>query len=357
MNSKKNKKTLKTKKEVSSEKIMQKSLDADDSSEEVLVPEVVEENKMGELNFDEILPLVMPSESSGKDSSAIVPQDALQRYLAEIRHIPSLSKEEEHELALKYFKNHDQKAGYKLVMANLRLVVMVAREYQKNVHNLLDLVQEGNIGLLEAVKQYDPFRGIRFPSYAVYWVRAYMLRFIINNLRLVKIGTTQAQRKLFFNLQKEKEKLESEGFAPEAKLLAERLKVKESEVIEMEQRLGLPEFSVDAKVGGNEDSTDFHGLIADTKENAEDVIVREQFSDAIRKSVSKFKENLNDKEKAIIDLRLMTEEPVTLQEIADRFDLSRERIRQLESRLKEQLKEFLSGELDLGEEGVVDIGD
>ncbi len=359
MNSKKNKKTLKVKEQATLEKKGSESLLVEDS-EEVMVPEIVDGKKIEELDFDEkeIFPLILPSaEGAAKDSGAIIPQDALQRYLAEIRHIPSLTKEEEHELALRYFKHHDQKAGYKLVMANLRLVVMVAREYQKNVQNLLDLVQEGNIGLLEAVKQYDPFRGIRFPSYAVYWVRAYMLRFIINNLRLVKIGTTQAQRKLFFNLQKEKEKLESEGFAPEAKLLAQRLNVKESEVIEMEQRLGLPEFSVDAKVGGNDDSPDFHGLIADSKENAEDIVVREQFSDAIRKSVSKFKENLSDKEKAIIDLRLMTEEPVTLQEIADRFELSRERIRQLETRLKDQLKEFLSSELDLEKEDLVDIGE
>lgn len=331
----------------------------EEPSEEIIVPEIVEEDRavdFSEAHLSGTLPVVQSLVEGPEDiAGAIVPQDSLQRYLAEIRGIPSLSREEEHELALKYFKKKDQKAGYQLVLANLRLVVMVAREYQKNVHNVLDLVQEGNIGLLEAVKQYDPFRGIRFSSYAVYWVRAYMLRYIINNLRLVKIGTTQAQRKLFFNLQKEKDKLEAEGFSPEAKLLAKRLNVKESEVIEMEQRLGLPEFSVDAKVGGDEDSSDFHGFLADNKENAEDIIVREQFSGSIRKAVDKFKEKLSDKEKAIIDLRLMTEDPITLQEIADRFQLSRERIRQLETRLKEQLKEVLSRELDLGEEGVVDI--
>ena len=136
------------------------------------------------------------SEAAG---TGLVPLDPLQRYLAEIRHIPALTREEEHELAVRYFKFQDQRAGYRLVLANLRLVVMIAKEYQRNVQNVLDLVQEGNIGLLEAVKQYDPFRGIRFPSYAVYWVRAYMLRYLINNIRLVKIGTTQAQRKRFCN--------------------------------------------------------------------------------------------------------------------------------------------------------------
>jgi RNA polymerase sigma-32 factor len=294
-----------------------------------------------------------PETGSG---TALVPLDPLQRYMAEIRHLPTLSREEEHELAVKYFKQGDQRAAYKLVLANLRLVVLIAREYQRNVQNVLDLVQEGNIGLLEAVKQYDPFRGIRFPSYAVYWVRAYMLRYLINNIRLVKVGTTQAQRKLFFNLQKEKERLEAEGFVPEAKLLAERLKVKESEVLEMEQRLALPDLSVDATVRGTDDAVDLHGILPDAGENAEQLVVREQFSDALRQAISTFKEGLDDKERAIIDQRLFTEEPATLQEVADQFGLSRERIRQIENRLKERMKEFLRTTLDLGPEGEVDIG-
>ncbi|MFN8388844.1 MAG: RNA polymerase factor sigma-32 [Bdellovibrionota bacterium] len=294
-----------------------------------------------------------PLEGSGTE---IVPVDPLQRYLAEIRHLPVLTREEEHDLAVRYFQNSDQRAAYKLVLANLRLVVMIAREYQRNVQNVLDLVQEGNIGLLEAVKQYDPFRGIRFPSYAVYWIRAYMLRYLINNLRLVKIGTTQAQRKLFFNLQKEKDRLEAEGFVPEAKLLADRLKVKESEVIEMEQRLALPDLSVDATVRGTDDSADLHGILPDTAENAEQLVVREQFSEALREAVEKFKSELDAKEKAIIDRRLFTEDPATLQQVADEFGLSRERIRQIENRLKDRLKVYLRETLNLGEEGEVDIG-
>jgi len=315
-------------------------------------------------DVSDTLPLpVFESDAESENTSepdyspgAIVPSDPLQRYLGEIRHLPTLSREEEHELAVRFKQSGDQRAGYKLVLANLRLVVMIAREYQRNVQNVLDLVQEGNIGLLEAVKQYDPFRGIRFPSYAVYWVRAYMLRYLINNIRLVKIGTTQAQRKLFFNLQKERDRLEAEGFVPESKLLAERLKVKESEVIEMEQRLALPDLSVDATVRGGEDTGDLHNVLPDHSANAEEVVVNEQFSDALRASVENFKEELDDKERAIVDQRLFTEEPVTLQEIADRFHLSRERIRQIESRLKERLRDFLREKLDLGPEGEVDIG-
>jgi len=242
-----------------------------------------------------------------------------------------------------------------LIVANLRLVVLIAREYQKSAQNILDLVQEGNIGLLQAVKQFDPYRGIRFPSYAVYWVRAYMLRYLINNLRLVKIGTTQAQRKLFFNLRKEKEKLEAEGFVPEAKLLAERLQVKEAEVVEMEQRLSLPEVSVDAKVGNDDDARDLHSILANQQESAEEILVKEQFATAVRQTVEEFKKNLDEKEQVIVDQRLFAEDPVTLQVIADRFGLSRERIRQLESRLKKQLKAYLAEKLQLSDAGEVVI--
>jgi len=280
-------------------------------------------------------------------SKAVVPYDPLQRYLAEIRSIEKLSREEEHELAVRFQEEDDMQAAYKLVMANLRLVVMVAREYQRNFRNILDLVQEGNIGLLEAVKKYDPYKGVRFPSYAVYWVRAYMLRYLINNVRLVKVGTTQAQRKLFFNLKKEKARLEKEGFNPEAKLLAKRLNVKESEVIEMEQRLALPDLSVDAPVGAQEDGLDLHGVLPDSAESAEDVVVREQFSEVLAGVLDEFKKTANEKEIAIIEKRLFTEEPKTLQEIADEFKLSRERIRQVESRLKSKLKDFLKEKLEL----------
>src|ERR671930_427366 len=196
----------------------------------------------------------LPHIDTGKDivdeiapnGRALVPFDPLQRYLAEIRRFPLLSREEEHRLAVQYKEYGDLEAAYKLVTGNLRLVVMIAREYQKAFKNLLDLIQEGNMGLMEAVKNFDPYRGVRFPFYAVWWIRAYMIRYIMNDWRMVKIGTTQAQRKLFFNLQKEKEKLEAEGITPGPKLLAQRLNVKEDEVVEMEQRLASRDLSIDA---------------------------------------------------------------------------------------------------------------
>jgi len=164
-------------------------------------------------------------------------------YLQEIRRYALLTREEEHALAVRYQTDHDVEAAYKLVTGNLRLVVMIAREYQRSFRTLLDLVQEGNIGLMEAMKNFDPYRGVRFPSYAVWWIRAYIIRYVINNWRMVKLGTTQAQRKLFFNLQKEKDRLEREGFVAGPKLLADRLGVKEKEIIEMQQRLGASDLS------------------------------------------------------------------------------------------------------------------
>src|SRR3989449_3990807 len=188
-------------------------------------------------------------------SKALVAFDPLQRYLAEIRRFPLLSREEEHRLAVEYKEYGNVEAAYKLVTSNLRLVVMIAREYQKAFKSLLDLIQEGNMGLMEAVKNFDPYRGVRFPSYAVWWVRAYMIRYIMNDWRMVKIGTTQAQRKLFFNLQKEKEKIEAQGFRPEPKLLAQRMGVKESEVREMQERMGQSELSLDQPTGTIDDSS------------------------------------------------------------------------------------------------------
>lgn len=327
------------------------------TSVDLLEPElVIQDARVSGLDELEGEPTLVDLESN-ENSSELTRYDPLQGYLAEIRNYPTLSREEEHELAVRYYETADKRAGYQLVLANLKLVVLIAREYQRNFQNILDLVQEGNIGLLEAVKQYDPYKGIRFPSYAVYWIRAYMLRYLINNLRLVKVGTTQAQRKLFFNLNKEKERLEAEGFKPEAKLLAERLNVKESEVLEMEQRLGLPDLSVDAPVGDGDDAVDMHGLLPDLGQNLEERVVSEDFSQAVRDAVGEFKAQADDKERALIERRLFTEDPVTLQEIADEFQLSRERIRQIEARLKNRLKGHLAQRLQLGNTGEVIVDD
>jgi RNA polymerase sigma-32 factor len=284
------------------------------------------------------------SEEVSAPDKALVPFDPLQRYLAEIRRFSLLSREEEHRLAVDYKEYGNVEAAYKLVTANLRLVVMIAREYQKAFKNLLDLIQEGNMGLMEAVKNFDPYRGVRFPSYAVWWIRAYMIRYIMNDWRMVKIGTTQAQRKLFFNLQKVKEKLEAEGLTPGPKLLAQRLNVKEDEVVEMEQRLGSRDLSVDMPMGDDEEATLLH-FLPDQKESPEEQLAENQYQQLLRQKMEQFAGALKDKELVIFRERLLNEDPLTLREIGEKYDISRERVRQIEERVKRKLKTFLSKEL------------
>lgn len=274
---------------------------------------------------------------------ALVPYDPLQRYLMEIRRYPLLSREEEHRLAVEYKEFGKVEAAYKLVTSNLRLVVMIAREYQRAFRNLLDLIQEGNIGLMEAVKNFDPYRGIRFPSYAVWWIRAYIIRYIMNDWRMVKIGTTQAQRKLFFNLQKEKQKLEAEGFTPGPKLLAERLNVKEGEVVEMEQRLSNRDLSTDVPIGDDEEVT-LLNFLADKRQTPEEELAQTEYRQILSEKMEQFARGLKDKELVIFRERLLNEEPLTLREIGEKYGISRERVRQIEERVKKKLKAYLNKE-------------
>ncbi|HDI78764.1 MAG TPA: sigma-70 family RNA polymerase sigma factor, partial [Desulfobacteraceae bacterium] len=176
----------------------------------------------------------------------VVPYDPLQLYLLEIKKFKLLSREEEIELARRVREHNDKMAAYRLITANLRLVVKIAMDFYRYWNrSLMDLIQEGNVGLIQAVKKFDPYRGIKFSYYASFWIKAYVLKFIMENWKLVKIGTTQTQRKLFFNLAKEREKLMAQGFIPEPKLLAEKLEVKEKDVEEMSQRMGRGEISLD----------------------------------------------------------------------------------------------------------------
>ena len=286
-----------------------------------------------------------PTETSDAEETSLVPSDSLSRYLAEIRRYALLTPEEEHELAVQYKEEGDVQAAYRLVTANLRLVVMIARGYQRAFQNLIDLIQEGNVGLMDAVRNFDPYRGVRFPSYAVWWVRAYIIRYIMNNWRMVKLGTTQAQRKLFFNLKKEKDRLEAEGFTPAPKLLAQNLGVKEREVVEMEQRMAGRDLSVDAPIDAEDESATFLDFLADPTANVEDTVSTTEYRGVIGRKLAAFAQTLDGKEAVIFNERLLAEEPLTLQEIGDRYGITRERVRQLESRLKRKLKAYLVSEL------------
>ena len=280
---------------------------------------------------------------AGNEGGALVPFDPLGRYLAEIRRFPLLTREEEIEIAKRYAKHHDAADAYRLVTANLRLVVKIAREFAHASRNLLDLIQEGNVGLMEAVRNFDPYRGIRFPSYAVWWVRAYIYRFLINNWRLVKIGTTQAQRKLFFNLRKETERLEAEGFTAQPLLLAQRMGVKESEVREMQERMAHSEVSLD-QPAHEDDAAQLIDTIPDSSNTPEEAAARDEWRNFAREKVEQFARTLKDKELEIFRSRLLSEDPPTLQEVGARFGISRERVRQIEVRLKKRLKLFLKSQ-------------
>jgi RNA polymerase sigma-32 factor len=274
-------------------------------------------------------------------------RDPLSVYMAETRRYPLLTPQEEHDLAVKLVEHGDTSAARKLIEANLRLVVKIAYEYRRAHRNLLDLVQEGNIGLIQAVGKFDPYRGVKLSSYAAFWIRAYILKFILNNWRLVKIGTTQAQRKLFFNLRKEREKLEQLGFAPTTALLAEKLDVPEKEVIEMERRLAAPEASLDAPLGSGDDDGARTRLdyLPSEDERPDRAVAQSEFSQLLRGKLDAFASTLEGREQAIFRERWLSDEPLTLQELGDRYNVSRERARQLEKRMLDRLKKYLEAEM------------
>ncbi|MCB9637739.1 MAG: RNA polymerase factor sigma-32 [Myxococcales bacterium] len=266
--------------------------------------------------------------------------DLLQKYFREIRKYPLLTKEDEYDLAVQFTETGDPKLAFRLTTSNLRLVVKIAMEYQSAVANLLDLIQEGNIGLMQAVKKFDPFKGIRLSSYAQWWIRAYILKYLVNNARMVKVGTTQAQRKLFFNLRKEKDRLEALGFKPEPALLAERLDVRVEEVNEMEQRLARADVSLDAPLGDDQKSRVSDMMATDDMDVDERVIERE-LHQRIRGFMNDFAKGLKDRERVIWLKRLTSDEPLTLQEIGDLFGVTRERARQIEKDLTRRFREYL----------------
>ncbi|MDB5215104.1 MAG: polymerase sigma factor RpoH, partial [Myxococcaceae bacterium] len=269
-------------------------------------------------------------------SSSMERLDPMAAYLREIQRHPLLTPEETHELASKFIATQDPALAARLVTANLRLVVKIAYEYRRAYKNIMDLVQEGNIGLMQAVKRYDPYRGVKLSSYAAWWIRAYILRFILNNWRLVKLGTTQAQRKLFFNLRKKRSELQAMGIDPTNEEIAKQLNVPESDVAEMDVRLAQSEKSLDAPVGDADGRSIAKvdmmpsvgaGPEAQMADNELQALVKDKLADFRNTLIGK------DKDLAIFDLRLVADDPLTLQDLGDKFGISRERVRQLEQRL------------------------
>ncbi len=295
--------------------------------------------KKAEALHPSLLPVLKPQRGG-----APVVYDPLKRYLREISRYPLLTPEEEKDLAWRYYKGKDPDAALKLVVSNLRLVVKIALEYHKMLYfNLLDLIQEGNVGLMQAIKKFDPKRGIRLMSYAQFWIRAYILKYIINNYNLVKVGTTQNQRKLFFNLKKAKESLEKLGFDPQPKLLAETLNVKESEIIEMDRRLSSSEISLDTPI--DEEKKTLYNIFPSQEENVETTLAREELRDFVKQRASAFEKTLSDKEKIIWTDRIMADSPASLQSIGDRIGVTKERVRQIEKKIYEKFRAFIQDEI------------
>ncbi|NMC74613.1 MAG: RNA polymerase sigma factor RpoH [Geobacteraceae bacterium] len=269
----------------------------------------------------------------------VVP-DSMNLYLAEIRRFPVLSAEEEYRLAVRFYEEKDLEAAHTLITSNLRFVVKIAGEYRAYGMKMIDLIQEGNVGLMMAVRKFNPYKGFRLISYAVWWIRAYIQNYIISAWSLLKIGTTQAQRKLFFKLNQAKNAIRNmlgEDDVPAASL---SLDVKESEFVEMEQRL-RGDYSLDSEIASGEGYTLLEGL-ADDRLNQEEVLAEHQESAILEKGISQALTRLNEKERYVIEHRVSADDPMTLQEIADHFSISRERVRQIEEGALKKMKALLT---------------
>jgi RNA polymerase sigma-32 factor len=295
----------------------------------------------------EVLPAsVAPSVPAPRaDDRAVGPVDALSAYMAELAKYAPISREEEHELALRWVEERDVEAARRLVLSNLRLVVKIAMEYRRAWTHTLDLIQDGNLGLLEAVQRFDPHQDVKLSTYAAYWIRAYILKYILDNFRIVRLGTTRAQRKLFFRLNKEKRALERQGFDVEPKLLAERLEVSEADVVDMEQRLSESDLSMNAPLRRDESGAEFGDFIAGPSPTAEQDVADVELRRVFLEKVHDFAATLDERDRRLVDERILAPEPRTLADLGKELGISRERVRQLEARIVSRLREYLKENL------------
>lgn len=285
------------------------------------------------------------SEDDGTKEQKAANADALQRYMSDIRKHRLLTRKDEIELARRVQENDDQAAVYQLVVCNLRLVVKIAMKFQRFwKHNMNDLIQEGNIGLLRAAQKYDPERNVKFSYYAAFWIKAYILKYIQDNFRAVKIVTTEGQRKLFFKLRKEKDRLASQGINPTPDRLAENCGVSEADIIDMDQRLHSTNVFLDAPLNADS-NTEWLEVLESSEESTETQVSKKQLSDMVRRKMIQFKKTMTYRERNIFDRRIYSENPQTLQEIGDFLGISRERVRQVEREILLKIRDFLKKEL------------
>lgn len=281
-----------------------------------------------------------------ESSKALTSTDPLVQYLNEIRRYRVLSKEEEKELALKYFETKDPEAAQALVKANLRFVVKVAAEYSKFGSKMIDLIQEGNVGLMHAVREFNPYKGARLITYAVWWIRGYIQEYLMRQYSMVRIGTTQNQRKLFYQLQKEKDALDAMGIEPNAALISSRLGIPEDEVRDMAMRMSGRDMSLDRPLSEDSDVS-----LGDIQKNTSDqpldeVLARAEQLEILKQKIEEIRPELSDREKIILDERILNEEPLTLQEIGEKYGITREAVRQMEARLMKKIKLKMAEEIE-----------
>ena len=309
-------------------------LDQEDTEEEArLLDSEITSNEEADFSF-------LPVQVQGKE---LTPgRDTLRFYLREIGRFPLLKPEEEYDLARRVRDHNDQSAAFRLVTSHLRLVVKIAMDFQRRwAQNVQDLIQEGNVGLMRAVKKFDPEKGIKFSYYAAYWIKAYILKYIMDNWRMVRIGTTQAQRTLFYNLNKERQRLQSLGFDATTSNISKNLKVSEADVQEMDQRLAKSDQSLDMNLGDDSASTKLDFLPALTP-GIEEMLAKDEISQVVEKHLKSIVPNLSDKERDLLERRILSDQPVTLREIGDKYGVTRERVRQIETRLLEKIREHFA---------------
>lgn len=276
-----------------------------------------------------------------------VSSDPLTLYLSHIRNHPILDADNQQKLAIRYKKNNDLEAAQLLVLTNLRLVVKIAREYKRRWANLLELIQEGNVGLSEAIQRYDPYRHVKFTSYAQYWIRAMILNYLMNHFQPIRIGSTRSGRKLFYNLKKARAQLQREGYTnPTPALVAEKLGVSEQDVIDVSRHLDQPALSIDQTAPGFENVT-IGELLKDGSASPEQEVAQEDFYSKVHEIMIEFSKTITDpRELALWNRRLMADDPITLAELGTEYHISKERIRQIEARLKDRFKDFIMQRID-----------
>lgn len=311
-----------------------------------VVAEIVDEDATSDENFQPSIPDIEPNDEIIEPKGSLLPanaksltsSDPLAIYLNEIRHYKVLSREEEMSLAKKYFETKNPEAAQDLVKSNLRFVVKVAAEYSKFGAKMIDLIQEGNVGLMHAVREFNPYKGARLITYAVWWIRGYIQEYLMRQYSMVRIGTTQNQRKLFYQLQKEKNALDAMGVVPDMALLSSRLGIPEEEIRDMSQRMSGRDISLDKPID-DESGVSLGDLQRDRQDlSLDERLEREEQLEILKSKIAEIRPELSEREKIILDERILNDEPLTLQEIGEKHGITREAVRQMEVRVMKKIK-------------------